>query len=380
MKILHVSDAYPPKQGGIEVQVHDLANRQLEAGHQVTVVTCAPAGHADRIARRPARTAGGPDDDRVRVIRLRTPWGRLRRTEARMRALVRDSDADVVHVHLSLLSPLSMLALRASSHDRVPVVATLHSLWWFWKPLFLLADRIFDWSRWPVQWTAVSELAAAPLRTVLPPGTDVIILPNGIDPAAWSVDPLPRDPDDVVLVTVMRLALRKRPGPLLRAFRQALDCVPQGIRLRLVVIGDGPLRSRLQRGITRYGLTGQVELRGTQQREQIRQLYHRADVYVAPAVLESFGIAALEARCAGLPVVAREQTGIADFITDREHGLLARDDAALAASIVELATTPQLRTRMSAISRATAPDWGWDEVLQRCGLAYKLAHENTRLS
>jgi glycosyltransferase involved in cell wall biosynthesis len=377
VKILHVSDAYLPKQGGIEVQVHDLAIRQLEAGHEVTVVTCAPADHADHADRADAGH-GCPAGDPVPVIRLRTPWGRVRRTNATLRAIMQETDTDVVHAHLSVLSPLSILAVRAAAKDGVPVVATLHSLWWFATPLYMIADLIVRWSRWAVQWTAVSELAAAPLRGVLRHHADVSILPNGIDPGAWLVEPQLRDPDDVLAVTVMRLAARKRPRALLKAFRQALDRLPDGVRLQLVVVGDGPLRPRLERDIARMGLGDHVELRGAQSRDRIRELYRRADLYVAPAVLESFGIAALEARSAGLPVIAREQTGIADFIRHREHGLLAATDAGLAAAMVELARAPQLRARMSATSRATAPDWGWGEVLQRCDLAYKLAHEVTK--
>lgn len=381
MKILHVSDAYLPKQGGIEVQVHDLATRQLEAGHEATVVTCAPADHADRAAQQASAaspTAPGSTDGTVPVIRLRTPWGRVRRTNQRLLTIIRETEADVVHAHLSVLSPLAILAVRTAAKEGVPVVATLHSLWWFATPLYMIVDLIVGWSRWGVQWTAVSELAAAPLRGVLRNRAEVSILPNGIDPEAWRVEPRPRDPDDVLVVTVMRLAARKRPRALLKAFRQALDRLPDGVRMRLVVVGDGPLRPRLERDIDRLGLGDRVELSGARSRDQIRELYRRADVYIAPAVLESFGIAALEARSAGLPVIARAQTGIADFIRHREHGLLASNDAGLAAALVELALAPHLRARMSATSRATAPEWAWGEVLTQCDLAYKLAHEVTR--
>ena len=80
-----------------------------------------------------------------------------------------------------------------------------------------------------------------------------------------------------------------------------------------------------------------VELPGRMDRSGIRELYRRADVYIAPATLESFGIAALEARCAGLPVLARRRTGIADFIADGVEGLLAGNDRALAGAGAEVA-------------------------------------------
>jgi glycosyltransferase involved in cell wall biosynthesis len=366
MRILHVTDAYLPKQGGIEVQVHDLAVRQLLAGHDVAVMTCAPADGPESV-----ETPDG--DPEPAVHRLRTPWGRVRRTNAMIYQHYRRTQPDVVHAHLSVLSPLAILAVRAAARAGVPVVATLHSLWWWATPLYWIADKLLTWSGWRVQWSAVSELAAESLRAVVDDRADVTVLPNGVEPRAWAVEPVDRDPDDVVVVSVMRLAARKRPRALLRVIRRARARLPERVRLRVIVVGDGPLRGRLARDVARLGLSGVVELAGRLERDQIRELYRRADLYIAPAILESFGIAALEARCAGVPVIARRQTGIADFIHQHEHGLLASSDAGLAAALADLAASPLTRSRMAARNRACAPETGWADVLQRCELTYKAA-------
>jgi glycosyltransferase involved in cell wall biosynthesis len=366
MRILHVTDAYLPKQGGIEVQVHDLAVRQLLAGHDVSVMTCAPGSSPDPVQ--------APDGDpEPEVHRLRTPWGRVRRTNDLIYRHYRRTWPDVVHAHLSVLSPLAILTVRAAARAGVPVVATLHSLWWWATPLYWIADRLLTWSGWQVHWSAVSELAAEPLRAATSRRAEVTILPNGVEPGAWAVEPVERDPDDVVVVSVMRLAARKRPRALLSVVRRARARLPQGVRLRVLVVGDGPLLERLTRDVHRLGLAGVVTLVGRMEREQIRDLYRRADLYIAPAILESFGIAALEARCAGIPVIARRQTGIADFIHQHEHGLLAASDAGLATALVELASSPLTRARMAARNRHCAPETGWADVLQRCELAYKSA-------
>src|SRR3954466_9210467 len=80
MRILHVSDAYLPKQGGIEVQVSDLARRQVEVGHDVTVLTCAPD-----VTRRRRRTGVGVPDPKapspggcVPELRVGIPWWAVR--------------------------------------------------------------------------------------------------------------------------------------------------------------------------------------------------------------------------------------------------------------------------------------------------------------
>ena len=89
-----------------------------------------------------------------------------------------------------------------------------------------------------------------------------------------------------------------------------------------MIVGEGPERPRLERyrAVRSHGLAGSVELAGRRSREEIRDLYATADVFVAPANLESFGIAALEARCAGVPVVAFGHTGISEFVTTAAPG------------------------------------------------------------
>ena len=123
MRILHVSDAYLPKQGGIEVQVHDLAVRQIQAVHQVQVLTCAPAEE-------PEPQTGSDGEAEPRVHRVEVPWRRVHRSNRRIYELYGELTPDVVHAHLSVLSPLSILAVRSAARAGVPVVATLHSLWW----------------------------------------------------------------------------------------------------------------------------------------------------------------------------------------------------------------------------------------------------------
>lgn len=378
MRILHVSDAFLPKQGGIEVQVRDLAVRQREAGHDVEVLTCAPpAGASTRgawsVGPHPRTDPATVED--VPVHRVGIPWAHVRASNAAVHAMLRDRAPDVLHVHLSVLSPLSILAVRAAARQGVPVVVTLHSLWWWATSLYEIAHRINGWGRWRVHWTAVSELAADPLRGIVRRHAEVAVLPNGVDPSAWVVEPVERDPTEVVVVSVMRLALRKRPRALLGAVRDARDQLGRHVRLRVVLVGDGPQRRAVERRVRRYGLEDVVELPGRLEHDAIRELYRRADLYIAPATLESFGIAALEARCAGLPVIARRQTGIADFIQHGEHGLLAASDVGLAAALVDLASDPARRAAMAQRNRACAPDTGWAEVLQRCELAYKQAGE-----
>lgn len=363
MRIVHVTDFYLPRLGGIETHVHDLAWQQYLAGHDVEILTSSP-GPADE----------GPKTGGPLVHRINAP-GRAS-TALRPgvlqsgRALLRAGRYDVVHVHAGPVSPLAFAAMTLASGTAT--VVTAHSLLGYLQPAFRLLDGVVGWSRWPVTWTAVSEVAAAPLRRLVAPAP-VHVLPNGIDIARWRAEPLPRDRADVLVVAVMRLAARKRPGPMLRMLRHAQRDLGGRAQLRGVIAGEGSLRPRLDRYLRRHEMTGWVSLSGRLTRPEIAALYARADMFVAPATLESFGIAALEARCAGLPVVARAQGGIAEFITDGREGLLAHSDAEMTAAIIRLAADPGLRTRIAAHNRATMPPLAWPDVLRTTIGLYELA-------
>ena len=84
---------------------------------------------------------------------------------------------------------------------------------------------------------------------------------------------------------------------------------------------------------------------------------------MAPANLESFGIAALEARCAGLPVVAKARTGIREFVAHGQEGLLAESDDDMVAQLSRLVRDPGLRASIARHNRETPSSVDWNEVV-----------------
>jgi glycosyltransferase involved in cell wall biosynthesis len=370
---IYVTDCYLPRLGGIETQVHSLACRQLAAGHDVEVVTATPRARHDRTDREVV--------DGVPLLRTTAdlPFElpvhpRASREIRRVLRSARHSGGgyDVAHVHAGVISPFAFAAAPVIVAEGVPMVITVHSLWGYATPAFRLLDASCGWSRWPAVLTAVSDVAAAPLRRVAGSKVSVEVLPNGIDAAAWQIEPEPRDPDDVVIASVMRLAPRKRPLPLLRILHRVRKVTPARVRLRAVIVGEGPQRSAMERLLARTGMADWVELTGRLDRDQLRGVYRRADLFVAPAHLESFGIAALEARTAGLPVIAMAGAGIREFVRPEIEGLLADGDREMSAAIVRLADDATL-PRMADHNRAVPPDLTWPRVLQLCERAYQRA-------
>lgn len=372
LRVALVSDCYPPRLGGIEVQAHDLASRLQEAGHEVVVITTTPG---------PGRVDG------VEVVRVPTHLPvdvpLLRSTYRTVLGALQDEAVDVAHFHGGILSPLAFKGAADAQAAGIPTVVTTHCLWAYATPLFRLLDGVAHWSSWPVVLSAVSDVAAEPIRGIVGSRAEVSILPNGIDVERWQVEPGPRDPSVLTVVSVMRLEPRKRPVPLVRILaaadrdlRRASAGDPTVPRLRALIVGEGTSLAATEREVDRLGLRGTVELVGRWSRDRIRRCYaEEADVFLAPANMESFGIAALEARTAGVPVVAKARTGVREFVQHGREGLLAADDAELAAHLVRLGTDPALRQRIADHDRTVPPPMDWKDVVERNVAAYREAAE-----
>ncbi|MFD0481069.1 glycosyltransferase family 4 protein [Kineococcus sp. GCM10028916] len=363
-RVLLVADSYLPRLGGIELHVRDLATRLSEQGHAVTVVTATGA--------LPDEVPGGP----FRVIRLQ-PAGALGVVDpvlwsgagrAELHELV--AAADVVHAHSSVVSPLSWAALRAAHRLGVPAVVTVHSMLPRGSAV-PLALALSSRRAGSLRWTAVSEAVAAPLRRAT--GAPVALLPNGIDPAPWRGLPRSSGSGPFTVVTAGRFAARKRVLPLLGALRDLRASLPRDLPLQAVLVGDGPQHRAARAFVQRHDMGDWVSLPGRRTRPELAELFATADVYVAPAVWESFGLAALEARCAGLAVAGMVGSGLSEFVTDGVEGALARDDRHLAEVLAGWALE---RGRVDAIRRhnaTTDPRVTWARVLPATLAAYEAA-------
>ncbi|MEO5877326.1 MAG: glycosyltransferase family 4 protein [Streptosporangiaceae bacterium] len=369
MRIAHVTDFYLPRLGGIEMHVRDLAVRQQDAGHDVEIITSSP---------RPAERRHLEEADGLRVHRLTesAPLAHALHPAGLVaaRRLLRRGKYDVVHVHAGPFSPLAFSAITLSGEN--PTVVTAHSMISYLEPAFRALNATTGWAALPAVWTAVSDVAAEPLRRLVAP-SPVHVLPNGIDASGWQIDRLDRVPEEVLVVAVMRLAKRKRPQHLIKMLRRAHERLGPDVRLRAVIVGEGPERRTVERYVRKHGMSGWVSLPGRQSRSQIRELFRRADLFVAPATLESFGIAALEARCAGLPVVARSESGIREFVGEGLEGLLVASDADMIDAIVRLGADHDLREKIADHNRTMPPQVTWPDVMARTDAMYGLATERT---
>ncbi len=365
MRILHLSDHYPPVLGGIENHVAELAQRQAARGDEVTVLTSTAAS-----------AEGWHSDDHGPVT--------VRRVASTLEGARTGLDSyDVVHAHMSVWAPFAAPLAAMTAHNGTPTLITVHSLWNWLGPVPAVAAGLHGILRAPVQWTAVSHVAADQVSRRLPGRPSVGVLTNAVELSPRGATPRRSVDAPVRLVTTMRIARRKRPLPMLRMFEQVRDSSTRPVSL--TIVGEGPQRPRVEEQLRRRGLEQAVHLTGRLDAPQVREHLDDADLYVAPAVLESFGLAALEARCAGLPVVGYASSGLSEFIAQGQEGWLCESDADMVSRLRWLVDDDEARREISEHNRRTLPGTTWartmdehDEAYSRAAVAMTIPSRRTR--
>ena len=207
----------------------------------------------------------------------------------------------------------------------------------------------------------------------------VTVIPNGIitpDAPVPSIVQAKRvelglSATDMVIVTVARLAPEKGIEYLIRAMTELQEPLPT---VRLLVIGEGALRERLEAETAALGLQKQVNFLGF--RPDVLNLVAVADIFVLPSLAEPFGIALVEAMALGKPTVAVCVGGPREIVEDRITGLLVppADPHSLAQAIQRLLDQPNMSRAMGQAGQqraiehfsAAAMARQMEEVYRRC--------------
>jgi phosphatidylinositol alpha-1,6-mannosyltransferase len=364
-RVLVVTNDFPPRQGGIQSYVHELARRQ-PAG-SVLVYASDHDGSREFDAAQP-----------FPVVRARTPMLLPTRAAARTAArLMGESGASVVWFGASAPLGLMAPALRRAGAARVVASTHGHELGWAMLPAARTAlRRIGDATDVVTYITGYTRdrLATAFGRRAhlrpLPPGVDVETFRPGIDGGEvrrrYALGEAP------VVLCVSRLVRRKGQDRLIAALPEVRRRVPG---TRLLLVGRGPEESRLRRLAAGVGVGEAVVFAGGVPLADLPQYYGAADVFAMPCRtrragmdVEGLGIVYLEASACGLPVVAGDSGGAPEAVREGETGFVVagRDAAALTNRLVTLLGDADLRRRLGAAGRAWVErDWPWEVAAAR---------------
>ena len=361
MKVLVVTNDFPPRAGGIQQYVHALVSR-LPAGEAVVY---APAWEG---------AAAFDSQQPFPVVRhgssLMLPRGSVRR---RAVEIAKSEGCDTVW--FGAAAPLGLLAkpLRTAGVRRVVGSTHGHETGWAMLPGARQTLRAIGGQSDVI--TYISEytrrriggaFGRARLEWV-PPGVDVSVFHPGVDGSG--IRARHRLGSRKVVVCVSRLMPRKGQDMLIRALPDVRRVVPDAA---LLIVGGGPDMPRLQRLAVDCEVADHVRFAGSVPWEELPAHYAAGDVFAMPCRtrfagidVEGLGIVYLEAAAVGLPVVAGRSGGAPESVRDGETGLVVdgTEVRQVAEAVGELLVDEARSAAMGAAGRAwVEKDWQWDVI------------------
>jgi phosphatidyl-myo-inositol dimannoside synthase len=367
-KVLIVSNDFPPRRGGIQSFVHALALRLPADG--VVVYAPAWAGAAEFDARQPFPVIRHP-----RSLMLPLPS-----VGARACALLAEHGCDTVL--FGAAAPLGLLAprLRRAGARRIIGITHGHEAGWAALPgasslLRRIGDEV-DVLTYLAEYFRIRLARALSADAV----SRMVKLAPGVDPARFSPGAggarirreLDIAPERPVVACVSRMVPRKGQDTLIKAWPAVRAAAGDPV---LLLVGDGPYRSRLERLASEARVADSVVFTGPVSGDDLPAYYDAGNIFAMPCRtrragldVEGLGIVYLEASATGLPVIGGDSGGAPDAILDGETGYVVpgRSDGALAQRLIELLSDPARTAAMGEKGQAWIDrEWTWDLVAQR---------------
>ena len=263
---------------------------------------------------------------------------------------------DLVHAHWTLTAAVASVAL-----PRLPCVVTVHGSDVNRAPRSgLIARCINRGLRRAARVVAVSRPLAEQVVARGVPSERVEVIINGMamprelarhNGGAWR------------MLWAGRMSPVKNVPLLIDAFARVREREP---RARLILVGDGPDRPKVEQAVAERGLDAWVSFEGMQPPGNVGSYYARADLLVLSSASEGLPLVLLEAMAHGLPVVSTAVGGIPDVIEDGVNGRLVPpgDAVALADGMAAVIGSAALRDRMGSAARRTAEPFTWERTAQ----------------
>ncbi|MGH4014923.1 MAG: glycosyltransferase family 4 protein [Pseudonocardiaceae bacterium] len=368
-RTLLVSNDFPPRLGGIQAYLHELA-LALPAGELAVYAPDWP-GAAAFDAQLPFPVVRYPG-----ALMLPTPPV-LRRAVGLLRELRCETVWFGAAAPLALLGP----ALRRAGARWVVASSHGHEVGWSMLPPGRMALRRIGTDADVV--TVVSHYTRRRVSAAFGPQAGLELLPPGVDGETFHPDPGARAEirrrhrlgSAPVVLCVSRLVARKGQDVLVRALPAIRGQVPGAL---LMLVGGGPRRAALRRLAQSCGVADAVLCTGSVPGAALPAYYAAGDVFAMPCRnrgkgldVEGLGLVFLEAAATGLPVIAGDSGGARETVRPGETGHLVdgRDVAAVAQAIATLLADPDQALAMGLRGRRwMQQDWTWPCRAERLGM------------
>ncbi len=284
----------------------------------------------------------------------------------RMRQVIRQQRPDVLLTFLHQANIIGRISGRSAGVARIICSVRVADRRW--------SVRIPEWltSCCVDHYAAVSQTVADVHAKLCGLSQDRFsVIRNGVDIEA--IDAIPAidrtqlgcTDEDFIILNAGRLTEQKAPDDVLSAVRGLVkDQQEIRHRVKLVFIGDGPLKSKLEQSITNNGMQDLVRLLG--HRSDVISIMKAASVLVLASRWEGLPNVILEAQAAGLPVIASSVDGVQELVIDRQTGRLfpAGDVPRLAEILTEFLQSPESAALTVAAAREqVSRQFRWDDCI-----------------
>lgn len=243
---------------------------------------------------------------------------------SKMAEVIRREKLDILHVHYAIPHAVCAILAKQMADTNVKIVTTLHGTDISVLGYDLtLAEAIKFGIEKSDAVSAVSYALKEQTVNILAPDKEINVIHNFIDEriyrkvdgsnlkAAYGIEP-----DEKVLIHVSNFRKVKRVDDVIRAFSK----IAEQISAKLLLVGDGPERTRLCDLVKKLGIEDKVLFLGKQ--DHLEELYSISDLMLLLSEKESFGLVALEAMACGVPCIGTNVGGIPEVIIDGQNGFI----------------------------------------------------------
>jgi len=349
MKIAILVGLFPPKWlAGTEIATYNLADHLARRGHEVHVITSHDAGLPE-LSEESGFSVHRIAWPKIRFIGIVAFW-------AKICLEIQTIKPDVFHAQ-SLLCGIP--AVVAKKFLKIPYV-----VWGQGSDIYLPGRFTRMTSKSILQNAdavlALTEDMKQKMREIC--DRDISVVPNGIDLKRFEISSGEKKEGSAkTIIFVGRLHPVKGVQYLIEAMATVHQQMPN---VKLVIVGDGVERARLEELTERLNLNDCIQFAGQVSQESIPRLMHQADVFVLSSLSEGLPVVILEAMAAGLPIVATKVGGIPDIVEEGVNGYLvnAKNPEEIADRLLILLQDDEMWEEISANNREKAEQYTWDKV------------------
>jgi len=295
---------------------------------------------------------------------------------ARIAEVARQENLDLIHAHYAIPHAICAYLAKQMTYERqLKIISTLHGT----DVTLVGADKSFhEITKFSIlscdAVTAVSNHLRNEVCRTFGVGCDIDVIYNFVDPDRHT----PGDPQKLrekfapdgekLIMHMSNFRPLKRIPDVINVFHQ----INQRIKSKLVLIGEGPEIATAAEMVKEYELSQDVFFMGS--RQNVENILSAGDLFLLPSEHESFGLAAMEALCSGVPAIGTEKTGLPELITDNKSGFICKlgDTQCMAEKAITLLSDDNMWKSFSEYARKTVSEkFHYDNIVGQYEALYR---------